>query len=95
MKDSRTTKEELEAKVEMAKIKMAIWIAVFGCAILVAGIALPPLGVIDNSILIASGEIFIFSASIMGIKLSYEFKLKELAAKMRQHEIEKEDPGNS
>lgn len=93
MVTEKNTKEELDLKVEMAKIRMAIWIAIFGCAILVAGIALPPLGVIDNSILIASGEIFIFSASIMGIKLSYEFKLKELAAKMRQHE--EKDSSNS
>lgn len=90
-----SSRELKESKVELAKIRLAAWVAAFGCGILVAGIALPPLGVIDNSVLIAAGEVFVFSASIMGIKLSYEFKMKELATKVKQLEDEEDNHSNS
>lgn len=79
-----------DSKVELAKVRMAAWLAVFGCLVLLLGIFLPPLGVIDNSVLVASGEVFVFSASIMGIKLSYEFKVKELIAKVKKLESDEE-----
>lgn len=45
-----------------------------GVGMLVAGIAIPPLGVIDNSILIAFGEILTFVGSILGIDYHYKAK---------------------
>lgn len=64
--------------VEGRKIIMAAFLAIFGCGILVAGLALPPLGKIDNSVLVAAGEVFVFSGAIMGINLNYNLRLQEM-----------------
>lgn len=47
---------------------------IVGCALLVAGFTVPPLGVIDNSVLIAFGEICTFVGALVGIDYSYKFK---------------------
>lgn len=96
-RDPEVPVNDKNAHVELKKIRMAGWLAAFGCALLVAGLVLPPLGVIDNTVLVAAGEIFIFSASIMGIKLSYEYKVKELISKATSSDKEneyEEDPGD-
>lgn len=40
----------------------------------VAGLFLPPLGVIDNSILILIAQILVFVASIMGLRIKIDAK---------------------
>lgn len=48
-----------------------LWTAVVvmcvGCSMLVAAMAIPPPGVIDNSILVAFGEISTFSGALLGL----------------------------
>ena len=39
----------------------------FGCLLIIAGVCIPPTGVIDGSILTACGEIFGLSGASMGI----------------------------
>lgn len=46
----------------------------FGCALLTAGIAIPPAGVIDSSVLVAFGEILTFAGSLVGIDYHYRYK---------------------
>ena len=46
----------------------------FGCALLVAGIAIPPAGVIDSSVLVAFGEILTFAGSLVGIDYHYRYR---------------------
>lgn len=36
----------------------------------ITGIIIPPLGIIDNSLLILIGQLLIFTASIIGIKIN-------------------------
>lgn len=38
-----------------------------GCGLLIAGMAIPPPGVIDSSVLVAFGEISTFSGALLGI----------------------------
>ena len=58
------------------KDKKQFWIAVmlilFGILLFTASFIVPPLGVIDSSILVASGEVFTFAGSIIGIDYKYK-----------------------
>jgi uncharacterized membrane protein len=61
-------------------------VLIFGVCLIIAGFCVPPVGVIDGSVLTGLGEIFAFSASIDG--LSY---LKEkLPAQQLQPKQEEE-----
>ena len=42
-------------------------VLIFGIALIVAGFCVPPVGVIDGSVLTGLGEIFAFAASIDGL----------------------------
>ena len=44
----------------------AVALCLFGCALLIAGFLVPPLGIIDSSVLIAFGEILTFAGSLFG-----------------------------
>ena len=52
----------------------AIVMCAFGCALLVAGFATPPVGEIHHSLLIAFGEILTFSGSLIGIDYKYRYR---------------------
>jgi purine-cytosine permease-like protein len=50
-----------------------IWISLtWAFAMSVAGMILPPLGVIDSSILILIAQILVFVASIMGLRIKID-----------------------
>lgn len=43
--------------------KVSYWVClILAAVLLIAGFLLPPIGIIDNSVLLASGEIFFFAA---------------------------------
>ncbi len=48
---------------------------VVGCSLLVAGFCVPPIGIIDSSVLIAFGEILTFVGAIFGIDYTYRVKI--------------------
>lgn len=52
----------------------AICLACFGCILLAVSFVVPPLGVIEASVLAAVGEIFTFSGSVLGIDANYKLK---------------------
>lgn len=56
---------------------LATALCIFGCALLVAGVALPPAGVIDSSLLVAYGETLTFAGSLIGIDYHYRYRQKK------------------
>lgn len=64
----------LENKFKIQLVISALLIIV-GCGLLIAGFCVPPVGIIDGSILIAFGEILTFVGAIFGIDYSYKIKI--------------------
>ena len=64
---------------EKQKNTIQLWLgftlAVFGMIGLSAGFLCPPLAYIDNSVLVAFGEVSTFSASLIGIDYTYKYKI--------------------
>ena len=60
-------------KVNLMKIQLiiAIVLCLFGVVLIGVSFVVPPLGVIDNSVLVAFGEVLTFSGSLMGIDYKY------------------------
>ena len=56
------------------QLLLAVALCTFGCALLTAGISIPPVGVIDSSVLVAFGEILTFAGSLVGIDYHYRYK---------------------
>jgi hypothetical protein len=46
-----------------------------GCFLLIAGLFIPPIGIIDNSVLIAFGEILTFVGALFGIDYRYKYQI--------------------
>ena len=74
-------------KIEVIKVLLAVAAFAIGAALIVMGLWLPPIGTIDNSVLVV-GEFLTFSASVLGINYTYQFKLYQL--KKRIDNIEKD-----
>lgn len=51
----------------ISKYNLSVVILIVGVLFLTAGFLCPPLGVIDNSVLVGVGEIFGFCAAISGL----------------------------
>ena len=64
---------------ENAKLVIQLIIAglvtLVGCGLLIAGFIVPPLGAIDNSLLIAFGEVCSFVGALLGLDYTYRYKL--------------------
>ena len=63
--------------MKRTQLYLAVLLATFGMVLMVASFFVPPMGVIDSSVLVATGEVFTFSGSLMGIDFHYKFKNKE------------------
>jgi hypothetical protein len=53
----------------------AVGLVIIGCALLIFGFAVPPLGIIDNSVLVAFGETCTFSGALFGVDYNYRYKI--------------------
>ncbi len=53
---------------------LAVVLCAFGCVLITVSFFTPPPGVIDNSVLVAFGEILTFSGSLIGIDYHYREK---------------------
>ena len=62
------------AKNHLVQLLSAILMIVIGYSLLIAGFVVPPLGVIDSSVLIAFGEILTFVGALFGIDYHYKSK---------------------
>ena len=66
-------------------------VLVFGIVLIIAGFCVPPVGVIDGSVLTGLGEIFAFSASIDGLNyLTAKIPTQQLQPKQEEQEEVKE-----
>ena len=65
---------------EWVKLLLAVIMAIAGIALLIVAMCMPPIGQIDSSIIVAAGEVFIFSGAILGIKLTYDYKLAKIVS---------------
>ena len=50
-------------------------LCIFGMALLVSGFIVPPLGIIDNSVLVAYGEVMTFAGGLVGLDYTYKYKI--------------------
>ena len=65
--------KRIDSKLQLIS---AVLLIVLGAGLLIAGFIVPPTGVIDNSVLIAFGEILTFVGSLFGIDYHYKYKNK-------------------
>lgn len=65
----------------MSKIYIQLAIAVLcivsGLTMLFMGLWIPPVGKIDNSVLIAFGEVATFAGSLIGVDYTYKYKTEK------------------
>jgi hypothetical protein len=59
-----------------AQLIIAMLVTVLGVGLFIAGFIVPPLGIIDGSVLIAGGEAFTFVGALVGVDYTYRFKSK-------------------
>ena len=59
-----------------AQLFCAVVLIILGASLLIAGFIVPPTGIIDNSVLIAFGEILTFVGSLFGIDYHYKYRSK-------------------
>lgn len=64
-------------KKETTQLYMCIGLLISGVCLLFAGLCIPPVGVIDNSILVAFGEIVTFAGSVIGIDYKYKSSIRQ------------------
>ena len=75
------------------RLIVALILTIVGSGLLIAGFTVPPLGVIDSSILVAYGETSTFVAAVLGIDYSYKYKVykRKLIDKLQDDEDEDDD----
>lgn len=61
-------------KKEKTQLIVSCLLVVLGAGLLIAGFIVPPVGIIDNSVLVAFGEIATFAGSLFGIDYHYKYK---------------------
>lgn len=57
-----------------AQFILGVVVILAGLTMLFMGIFLPPLGIIDSSILVAFGEAATFSGALIGVDYNYKYK---------------------
>jgi hypothetical protein len=57
------------------RLLVAVVLTIVGSGLLVAGFMVPPLGIIDSSVLVAFGETSTFVAAILGIDYNYKYQM--------------------
>lgn len=76
--DSIDLQNEQRSSIPNRKLRiqlvLAVVLAVFGMVLFIASFVAPPTGIIDSSVLVAGGEAFTFSGSLIGIDYSYKAK---------------------
>lgn len=70
-----TKKQDMATRKKLnIQLWLSVVIVIFGLVMLSASFVVPPLGVIEASVLAALGELLTFAGSLMGIDYSYKFK---------------------
>lgn len=81
-----------EKKKLNIRLVIAIILTIVGAGLLIAGFVVPPLGIIDSSVLVAFGETSTFLAAILGVDYSYKYQLykMKIANKIKGNECDNE-----
>lgn len=66
-------KVKLDFKIQLI---LAIVCVIFGMGLLTAGFIVPPIGIIDTSLLTMWGETLTFTGYCLGVDYNYKFKEK-------------------
>ena len=56
------------------RLLVVVLLTIIGSGLLIAGFLVPPLGMIDSSVLVAFGETSTFVAAILGVDYNYKYK---------------------
>ena len=67
------------------RLTVAAILTIVGCGLLIAGFLVPPLGVIDGSVLIAFGETSTFVGAVLGIDYNYKYQIYQSQLINRLH----------
>ena len=59
------------------ELTSAILLVAVGAFLLIAGLFIPPMGVIHSSVLVAFGEVAVFAGSLFGIDLHYKMEFNK------------------
>lgn len=57
------------------RLYIAVLLTIVGCGLLIAGFIVPPIGVINSSVLVAFGETSTFIAALLGLDYNYKYKI--------------------
>ena len=57
------------------RLLIAVLLTIIGSGLLIAGFTVPPLGVINSSVLVAFGETSTFVAALLGIDYNYKYQM--------------------
>lgn len=79
---------------KIAELIASLVLMAFGILLLSVGLWCPPLGRIDNSVLIAFGEIGTFSAALLGIDYSKRRTLEDIERKLLEKNNKTEENEN-
>lgn len=78
----------------MARTELKYWTAFgFGVVLMFWGFVAPPYGEISQSVLVASGELLILAAAIVGIELNFDFKNLLMGRKSKRAKKANNDGG--
>lgn len=64
-----------KAKKLNIRLTIAVILTLVGCGLLISGFIVPPLGIIDSSVLVAFGEVSTFVGAILGIDYNYKYQI--------------------
>lgn len=67
--------DKVEAQFKLQLI-FASLVLIIGCCLIIAGFIVPPIGIIDSSVLVAFGEALSFVGAILGIDYHYKYKYR-------------------
>lgn len=73
------------------RLLIATILTIIGSGLLIAGFTVPPLGVINSSVLVAFGETSTFVAALLGIDYNYKYQMykNKLLSRVSENENEK------
>lgn len=63
---------------EMVHYASACFMLAFGCCLCLISLFLPPVGIIDSSVLWFCGQAIVFAASIFGAKSYIDYRLESI-----------------
>ena len=72
-----------------SRLLVAFILTIVGSGLLIAGFSVPPLGIIDSSVLVAFGETSTFVAALLGIDYNYKYQMYKNKVLSGLHENEK------